>query len=166
MALSNNTTQLHTDSARPRMCLHLKKRIKQNFNVRRSSLLCFYPASYIQHEQLMGMKTACGLWFRVAGRLWARILELRLGTQTQACTFLTHTHAVALTRCRRSGRIWLYMLPTHHLSWITNGVVWIFNHNSGLKHHWAIIKGSPSGLPSFTMNLVVFFFTSEQLYQM
>lgn len=120
--LSINDKKVHTGNVRIPMCLHLKKSIKQNFNVRRYLvLLCFYPASYIQHEQLMGIKTACGLWFRVAGRLWVRILELRLGTHTQACTFLTRTKAVALTRCRRSGRGWLYAAPTHHLSWKTNG---------------------------------------------
>lgn len=64
-------------------------------------------------------------------RLWVRIQEVKLEPRP---TLTPLTHTVAPTCCCLS------VGPTRHLTWITNGIIWIVEHDSGLKlvHHRAV----------------------------
>lgn len=79
-----------------------------------------YPVSYLLQHQPMGTKTV------------GENSGSEVGAKAHAYTFNTHT--VTPTCCCPS------VGPTHHLSWITNGIIWILEHDSGLKlvHHRAV----------------------------
>lgn len=81
--------QTHTHRIKECECVCIWKNKQRIFHVLTSSLLLICPASCVLHDQLMGMKTAWGLWYAVGGRLWARI-QVKLAHRRTLTPF-THT---------------------------------------------------------------------------